>query len=151
MALWAMTILSLYIRVQVNILGRHLYLDTARDYESSLLLVRTVINYWIMLFLFIIYISDAIFMLRIAKHKLFMQLCLPSTMLLKLWTLIFIYGFLKDVRSWQWYIRCHSWLISASAISYSSFSMLCPGTHVSFAWRCASQSRFVHTWLINSK
>ncbi|XAR63942.1 hypothetical protein NMG60_11024110 [Bertholletia excelsa] len=30
LSLWAMTILSLYIRVQVNILGRHLYIDTAR-------------------------------------------------------------------------------------------------------------------------
>lgn len=30
LSLWTMTILSLYIRVQVNILGRHLYIDTAR-------------------------------------------------------------------------------------------------------------------------
>ncbi|GAB4860994.1 hypothetical protein Ancab_036154 [Ancistrocladus abbreviatus] len=38
LALWAMTVLSLYIRVQVNILGRHLYIDTARGLESSHLL-----------------------------------------------------------------------------------------------------------------
>lgn len=37
-SLWAMTMLSLYIRVQVNILGRHLYIDTARGLESSHLL-----------------------------------------------------------------------------------------------------------------
>ncbi|XP_043702747.1 peroxisome biogenesis protein 3-2-like [Telopea speciosissima] len=30
-SLWGMTMLSLYIRVQVNILGRHLYIDTARE------------------------------------------------------------------------------------------------------------------------
>ncbi|XP_050214328.1 peroxisome biogenesis protein 3-2-like [Mercurialis annua] len=35
-SLWAMTILSLYIRTQVNILGRHLYIDTARLLGSSL-------------------------------------------------------------------------------------------------------------------
>lgn len=34
-SLWAMTMLSLYIRVQVNILGRHLYIDTARGLGSS--------------------------------------------------------------------------------------------------------------------
>ncbi|GFP86220.1 peroxisome biogenesis protein 3-2 [Phtheirospermum japonicum] len=37
-SLWAMTMLSLYIRVQVNILGRHLYIDTARGLGSSDLL-----------------------------------------------------------------------------------------------------------------
>ncbi|KAI3463738.1 hypothetical protein Pfo_020401 [Paulownia fortunei] len=37
-SLWAMTMLSLYIRVQVNILGRHLYIDTARGLGSSHLL-----------------------------------------------------------------------------------------------------------------
>ncbi|XP_024437711.1 peroxisome biogenesis protein 3-1 isoform X2 [Populus trichocarpa] len=37
-SLWAVTILSLYIKVQVNILGRHLYIDTARGLGSSLLL-----------------------------------------------------------------------------------------------------------------
>uniref|UniRef100_A0A6N2KUA2 Uncharacterized protein n=1 Tax=Salix viminalis TaxID=40686 RepID=A0A6N2KUA2_SALVM len=37
-SLWAVTMLSLYIKVQVNILGRHLYIDTARGLESSLLL-----------------------------------------------------------------------------------------------------------------
>ncbi|XP_031406656.1 peroxisome biogenesis protein 3-1-like [Punica granatum] len=35
LSLWAMTVLSLYIRVQVNILGRHLYIDTARGLGSS--------------------------------------------------------------------------------------------------------------------
>lgn len=30
LSLWAATLLSLYIRVQVNILGRHIYIDTAR-------------------------------------------------------------------------------------------------------------------------
>ncbi|GAV88932.1 Peroxin-3 domain-containing protein, partial [Cephalotus follicularis] len=39
-SLWAVTLLNLYIRVQVNILGRHLYIDTARDLGSSQLLVR---------------------------------------------------------------------------------------------------------------
>ncbi|KAB5524538.1 hypothetical protein DKX38_022287 [Salix brachista] len=38
-SLWAVTMLSLYIKVQVNILGRHLYIDTARGLESSLLLI----------------------------------------------------------------------------------------------------------------
>ncbi|OVA01364.1 Peroxin-3 [Macleaya cordata] len=38
LSLWAMTMLSLYIRVQVNILGRHLYIDTARGLGSSLVL-----------------------------------------------------------------------------------------------------------------
>lgn len=42
LSLWAMTILSLYIRVQVNILGRHLYIDTARGLGSSLLIVRAI-------------------------------------------------------------------------------------------------------------
>lgn len=31
LSIWAMTSISLYIRIQVNILGRHLYIDTARD------------------------------------------------------------------------------------------------------------------------
>ncbi|KAI3735599.1 hypothetical protein L6452_15106 [Arctium lappa] len=31
LSIWAMTAISLYIRIQVNILGRHLYIDTARD------------------------------------------------------------------------------------------------------------------------
>ncbi|KAJ4713488.1 Peroxisome biogenesis 3-2-like protein [Melia azedarach] len=34
-SLWTVTVLSLYIRVQVNILGRHLYIDTARGLGSS--------------------------------------------------------------------------------------------------------------------
>ncbi|GMH14960.1 hypothetical protein Nepgr_016801 [Nepenthes gracilis] len=38
LSLWAMTILSLYIRVQVNILGRHLYIDIARGFDGSHLL-----------------------------------------------------------------------------------------------------------------
>ncbi|KAK9115397.1 hypothetical protein Syun_022194 [Stephania yunnanensis] len=37
-SIWAMTSLCLYIRVQVNILGRHLYIDIARDLGSSHLL-----------------------------------------------------------------------------------------------------------------
>ncbi|XP_059640811.1 peroxisome biogenesis protein 3-2-like [Cornus florida] len=40
-SLWTMTVLSLYIRVQVNILGRHLYIDTARGLGSSHLLEET--------------------------------------------------------------------------------------------------------------
>ncbi|KAK4350062.1 hypothetical protein RND71_029375 [Anisodus tanguticus] len=36
LSLWATTMLSLYIRVQVNILGRHLYIDTARGLGSSI-------------------------------------------------------------------------------------------------------------------
>ncbi|XP_073281917.1 peroxisome biogenesis protein 3-2-like isoform X2 [Primulina huaijiensis] len=35
LTLWSMTMLSLYIKVQVNILGRHLYIDTARGLGSS--------------------------------------------------------------------------------------------------------------------
>jgi len=42
-SLWAVTMLSLYIKVQVNILGRHLYIDTARGLGSSLLLVRSIL------------------------------------------------------------------------------------------------------------
>lgn len=38
LSLWSVTMLSLYIRVQVNILGRHLYIDTGLG--SSHLLVR---------------------------------------------------------------------------------------------------------------
>ncbi|VVB00874.1 unnamed protein product [Arabis nemorensis] len=38
LSLWSVTMLSLYIRVQVNILGRHLYVDTARALGSSHLL-----------------------------------------------------------------------------------------------------------------
>ncbi|TYI47066.1 hypothetical protein E1A91_D13G147200v1 [Gossypium mustelinum] len=37
-SIWAVTILSLYIRVQVNILGRYLYIDIARGLGSSYLL-----------------------------------------------------------------------------------------------------------------
>ncbi|KAF9667554.1 hypothetical protein SADUNF_Sadunf15G0035200 [Salix dunnii] len=40
-SLWAVTMLTLYIKVQVNILGRHLYIDTARGLGSSLLLLLT--------------------------------------------------------------------------------------------------------------
>ncbi|KAB5524610.1 hypothetical protein DKX38_022359 [Salix brachista] len=43
-SLWAVTMLSLYIKVQVNILGRHLYIDTARGLESSLLLGQLLNN-----------------------------------------------------------------------------------------------------------
>ncbi|KAK1407684.1 hypothetical protein QVD17_39306 [Tagetes erecta] len=35
LSIWAMTTISLYIRIQVNILGRHLYIDTARDLEPE--------------------------------------------------------------------------------------------------------------------
>lgn len=35
LSLWAMTMLSLFIRVQVNILGRHLYIGIARGLEGS--------------------------------------------------------------------------------------------------------------------
>lgn len=41
LSLWTMTILNLYVRVQVNILGRHLYIGTARDLGSSNVLVRS--------------------------------------------------------------------------------------------------------------
>ncbi|GAB2231124.1 hypothetical protein Droror1_Dr00027412 [Drosera rotundifolia] len=41
LSLWSTTILSLYVRVQVNILGRHLYIDTARGLESSHLLISS--------------------------------------------------------------------------------------------------------------
>ncbi|XVF53824.1 hypothetical protein PTKIN_Ptkin05aG0129600 [Pterospermum kingtungense] len=37
-SIWTVTMLSLYIRVQVNILGRHLYIDTARGLGGSHLL-----------------------------------------------------------------------------------------------------------------
>ncbi|GAB4845280.1 hypothetical protein Ancab_038689 [Ancistrocladus abbreviatus] len=40
LSLWSVILLSLYIRIQVNILGRHLYIDTARGLESSHLLVE---------------------------------------------------------------------------------------------------------------
>ncbi|KAF9593046.1 hypothetical protein IFM89_019877 [Coptis chinensis] len=36
-SLWAMTVLTLYIRVQVNILGRHLYIDEFRGMGASYL------------------------------------------------------------------------------------------------------------------
>lgn len=38
LSIWSMTALSLYIRVQVNILGRHLYIDTARGLGAAHLL-----------------------------------------------------------------------------------------------------------------
>lgn len=41
LSVWATVMLSLYTKVQVNILGRHLYIDTARSFESSYLMVRT--------------------------------------------------------------------------------------------------------------
>lgn len=47
LSLWAMTILSLYIRVQVNILGRHLYIDTARHLGTSQLLVSIMLIVYI--------------------------------------------------------------------------------------------------------
>lgn len=42
-SLWAITVLSLYIKVQVNILGRHMYIDTARGLGSSHLIVRPAV------------------------------------------------------------------------------------------------------------
>lgn len=42
LSLWSMTTLNLYIRVQVNILGRHLYIDTARGLGSSYQEVRII-------------------------------------------------------------------------------------------------------------
>eukprot|EP01018_Ginkgo_biloba_P032134 Gb_37523 [translate_table: standard] len=33
-ALWAVTLLNLYVRAQLNILGRHLYIDTARSFGN---------------------------------------------------------------------------------------------------------------------
>lgn len=44
LSLWSVTMLSLYIRVQVNILGRHLYIDTARGLGSSHLLVSHLLS-----------------------------------------------------------------------------------------------------------
>ncbi|XP_047332133.1 peroxisome biogenesis protein 3-2-like [Impatiens glandulifera] len=38
LSLWSLTMLNLYIRVQVNILGRHLYIETARCFGPSDLL-----------------------------------------------------------------------------------------------------------------
>lgn len=38
--MWAMTLLSLYVRVQVTILGRHLYLDFARGTDGAQLQVN---------------------------------------------------------------------------------------------------------------
>lgn len=38
-SIWAMTLLSLYVRVQVTILGRHLYLDFARVTDGAQLQV----------------------------------------------------------------------------------------------------------------
>lgn len=53
LSLWSVTMLSLYIRVQVNILGRHLYVDTARALDtSSHLLVRYVFSHLYLLFFF---------------------------------------------------------------------------------------------------
>ncbi|CAH9096139.1 unnamed protein product [Cuscuta europaea] len=45
LSLWSMTTLNLYIRVQVNILGRHLYIDTARGFGSSYRLEEADIIY----------------------------------------------------------------------------------------------------------
>lgn len=40
LSVWATVMLSLYTKVQVNILGRHLYIDTARSFGSSNLMVQ---------------------------------------------------------------------------------------------------------------
>ncbi|XP_058729438.1 peroxisome biogenesis protein 3-1-like [Vicia villosa] len=37
LSVWTIVMLSLYTKVQLNILGRHLYIDTARSFESSYL------------------------------------------------------------------------------------------------------------------
>lgn len=39
-SMWSMTMLCLYVRIQVNILGRHLYLQVARRLEGSGVLVK---------------------------------------------------------------------------------------------------------------
>ncbi|KAL8132652.1 peroxisome biogenesis protein 3-1-like [Apium graveolens] len=44
LSIWAITALSLYIRVQVNILGRHLYIDTARGLGAAHLLDDELID-----------------------------------------------------------------------------------------------------------
>jgi peroxin-3 len=44
LSVWSMTMLSLYIRVQVNIVGRHLYIDTARGFGASFLLDEAELN-----------------------------------------------------------------------------------------------------------
>ena len=54
LSLWSVTMLSLYIRVQVNVLGRHLYIDTARGLTTSHLLVShfTDLNIHFIIFIF---------------------------------------------------------------------------------------------------
>lgn len=34
-SMWALTMLNLFVRIQLNILGRHVYIDTARDISTS--------------------------------------------------------------------------------------------------------------------
>lgn len=48
LSVWATVMLSLYTKVQVNILGRHLYIDTARSFGSSNLMVRTAVFFHLM-------------------------------------------------------------------------------------------------------
>ncbi|GAB2298271.1 hypothetical protein Dimus_032341 [Dionaea muscipula] len=45
LSLWVMTMLTLYIRVQVNILGRHIYINTGRGVQNSHWLVRVTLLY----------------------------------------------------------------------------------------------------------
>jgi peroxin-3 len=42
--MWAMTLLSLYTRVQVTILGRHLYLDFARSSHRAQIQVDSMLQ-----------------------------------------------------------------------------------------------------------
>ena len=55
LSVWATTMLSLYTKVQVNILGRHLYIDTARTLGSSSAMVRTTV--FLLLFSFPFFFS----------------------------------------------------------------------------------------------
>lgn len=43
LSIWSLTMLILYIRIQVNILGRHLYIDTARGLAASFLFVSRLL------------------------------------------------------------------------------------------------------------
>lgn len=49
LSVWATTMLSLYTKVQVNILGRHLYIDTARSLGISDSGVRTTVFFLYMM------------------------------------------------------------------------------------------------------
>ncbi|MCE0482250.1 peroxin [Datura stramonium] len=68
LSLWATTLLNLYIRVQVNILGRHLYIDTARGIGGSGQFVRTVTP-----FLVYDFIMGSLQFMMITVSKLFIR------------------------------------------------------------------------------